>query len=386
MFIYVVKPKPMSVVIKTVSSKKDMKVFVRFANKLYKGNRYYVPSMPFDDLNTLDKDKNGAFDFCEAEYYLAYKNGQVAGRVAAIVNHKANQTWKVDQVRFGWIDFIDDIEVSSALLDAVVKFGKDRGMTQIVGPLGFTDFDPEGMLVEGFDRLSTMALIYNYPYYPEHMKRLGYYKETGWVEYRITIPDQLPDNHRRLSSLIKDRYGLKVRKMTRRQIRKENYGRKLFELINETYCVLYGYSLLSDKQIDQYVDLYLSLVDTKMLTFIENPEGELIAAGISIPSLSEALQKCNGEILPFGWWHIMKAMFWKKPDTLDLLLIGVRQDYQNKGVNSLLFVDLFENYKKMGFKYAETNANLETNAKVQAMWTPFEKELHKRRWVFGKEI
>lgn len=386
MFIYVVKPKPMSVVIKTVSSKKDMKVFVRFANKLYKGNRYYVPSMPFDDLNTLDKDKNGAFDFCEAEYYLAYKDGQVAGRVAAIVNHKANQTWKVDQVRFGWIDFIDDIEVSSALLDAVVKFGKDRGMTQIVGPLGFTDFDPEGMLVEGFDRLSTMALIYNYPYYPEHMKRLGYYKETGWVEYRITIPDQLPDNHRRLSSLIKDRYGLKVRKMTRRQIRNENYGRKLFELINETYCVLYGYSLLSDKQIDQYVDLYLSLVDTKMLTFIENPEGELIAAGISIPSLSEALQKCNGEILPFGWWHIMKAMFWKKPDTLDLLLIGVRQDYQNKGVNSLLFVDLFENYKKMGFKYAETNANLETNAKVQAMWTPFEKELHKRRWVFGKEI
>lgn len=376
----------MSVVIKTVSSKKDMKVFVRFANKLYKGNRYYVPSMPFDDLNTLDKDKNGAFDFCEAEYYLAYKDGQVAGRVAAIVNHKANQTWKVDQVRFGWIDFIDDIEVSSALLDAVVKFGKDRGMTQIVGPLGFTDFDPEGMLVEGFDRLSTMALIYNYPYYPEHMKRLGYYKETGWVEYRITIPDQLPDNHRRLSSLIKDRYGLKVRKMTRRQIRKENYGRKLFELINETYCVLYGYSLLSDKQIDQYVDLYLSLVDTKMLTFIENPEGELIAAGISIPSLSEALQKCNGEILPFGWWHMMKAMFWKKPDTLDLLLIGVRQDYQNKGVNSLLFVDLFENYKKMGFKYAETNANLETNAKVQAMWTPFEKELHKRRWVFGKEI
>ena len=386
MFIYVVKPKPMSVVIKTVSSKKDMKVFVRFANKLYKGDRYYVPSMPFDDLNTLDKDKNGAFDFCEAEYYLAYKDGQVAGRVAAIVNHKANQTWKVDQVRFGWIDFIDDIEVSSALLDAVVKFGKDRGMTQIVGPLGFTDFDPEGMLVEGFDRLSTMALIYNYPYYPEHMKRLGYYKETGWVEYRITIPDQLPDNHRRLSSLIRDRYGLKVRKMTRRQIRKENYGRKLFELINETYCVLYGYSLLSDKQIDQYVDLYLSLVDTKMLTFIENPEGELIAAGISIPSLSEALQKCNGEILPFGWWHIMKAMFWKKPDTLDLLLIGVRQDYQNKGVNSLLFVDLFENYKKMGFKYAETNANLETNAKVQAMWTPFEKELHKRRWVFGKEI
>ena len=376
----------MSVEIRKVSSRKELKAFVRFANNLYKGNKYYVPSMPFDDMNTFNKDKNGAFEFCDAELYLAYKDGKLAGRVAAIVNYKANESWKADQVRFGWIDFIDDIEVSAALLEAVCAFGRARGMKQIVGPLGFTDFDPEGMLVEGFDRLSTMALIYNHPYYPEHMVRHGYVKETGWVEYRITIPEQLPENHRRLSEIIKERYGLKLRKLSRRQIRKEDYGRKLFKLINETYCVLYGYSLLSDKQIDQYVDLYLSLIDTKMLTFIEDPKGDLIAAGISIPSLSEALQKCNGEILPFGWWHLLKTMFFKKPDTLDLLLIGVRPDYQNRGVNSLLFVDLFENYKKMGFKYAETNANLETNAKVQAMWHPFEKELHKRRWVFGKEL
>jgi hypothetical protein len=376
----------MSVEIRKVSSRKELKAFVRFANNLYKGNKYYVPSMPFDDMNTFNKDKNGAFEFCDAELYLAYKDGELAGRVAAIVNYKANESWKVDQVRFGWIDFIDDIEVSAALLEAVCAFGRARGMKQIVGPLGFTDFDPEGMLVEGFDRLSTMALIYNHPYYPEHMVRHGYVKETGWVEYRITIPEQLPENHRRLSEIIKERYGLKLRKLSRRQIRKEDYGRKLFKLINETYCVLYGYSLLSDKQIDQYVDLYLSLIDTKMLTFIEDPKGDLIAAGISIPSLSEALQKCNGEILPFGWWHLLKTMFFKKPDTLDLLLIGVRPDYQNRGVNSLLFVDLFENYKKMGFKYAETNANLETNAKVQAMWNPFEKELHKRRWVFAKEL
>ena len=376
----------MSVEIRKVSSRKELKAFVRFANNLYKGNKYYVPSMPFDDMNTFNKDKNGAFEFCDAELYLAYKDGELAGRVAAIVNYKANESWKVDQVRFGWIDFIDDIEVSAALLEAVSAFGRARGMKQIVGPLGFTDFDPEGMLVEGFDRLSTMALIYNHPYYPEHMVRHGYVKETGWVEYRITIPEQLPENHRRLSEIIKERYGLKLRKLSRRQIRKEDYGRKLFKLINETYCVLYGYSLLSDKQIDQYVDLYLSLIDTKMLTFIEDSKGDLIAAGISIPSLSEALQKCNGEILPFGWWHLLKTMFFKKPDTLDLLLIGVRPDYQNRGVNSLLFVDLFENYKKMGFKYAETNANLETNAKVQAMWHPFEKELHKRRWVFAKEL
>ena len=376
----------MSVTVKTVSTKKDFKTFVRFGNKLYKGNPYYVPSMPWDDLNTFDRNKNGAFEFSDAEFYLAYKDGNVVGRVAAIVNYKANEAWKVDQVRFGWIDFIDDIEVSKALLDAVVAFGKARGMKQIVGPLGFTDFDPEGMLVEGFDRVSTMALIYNYPYYPEHLKKLGYVKETGWVEYRITIPEQLPEKHVKFAEIVKDRYHLKVRKLTKRQIRTENYGQKLFQLINETYCVLYGYSLLSPKQIDMYVDVYLSLVDMKMLSFIENQEGELIAAGITIPSLAEALQKCNGEILPFGWWHLLKAMFWKKPDTLDLLLIGVRPDYQNKGVNSLLFVDLFQNYRKLGFKYAETNANLETNAKVQAMWTPFEKELHKRRWVFGKEI
>lgn len=378
--------KLMPIIIKTVTSRKDFNIFARFANKMYKGNRYYVPSMLFDDLNTFDKDKNGAFEFSEAEFYLAYKDGKPAGRVAAIINHKANASWNVQQVRFGWIDFIDDIEVSKALLDAVVAFGKSRGMTQIVGPLGFTDFDPEGMLVDGYDKLSTMALIYNHPYYPEHMTKLGYVKETGWVEYRLTLPDELPERHVTLAEAVKERYGLKVVKKTKAQIRKENYGQKIFELINQTYCKLYGYSLLSPRQIDQYVDMYLSMVDMNMLSFVENEEGDLVAAGITIPSLAKALQKCNGEILPFGWWHLMKAMFWKRPDTLELLLIGVRPDYQNKAVNSLIFVDLFENYRKIGFKYAETNANLETNLKVQAMWEPFEKEQHKRRWIFGKEI
>ena len=376
----------MSVQIKVVETKKDFKTFARFANKLYKGNRYYVPSMPLDDLATFDKKKNAAFEFSEAEFYLAYKEGNLVGRVAAIINHKANEAWKVKQVRFGWIDFIDDMEVSAALLDAVTAFGKARGMEQIVGPLGFTDFDPEGMLVEGFDRLSTMALIYNHPYYPEHMIKHGYYKETGWVEYRITIPETVSQRHSDIADAVQERYGLVIRKLSRRQIKKENYGRKLFQLINQTYCVLYGYSLLSEKQIDQYVDLYLSLVDTKMLCFVEDQKGDLIAAGITIPSLSEALQKCNGEIFPFGWWHLLKAMFIKKPDTLDLLLIGVRPDYQNRGVNALICKNLIETYRGMGFKYAETNANLESNEKIQAMWKPFEKEQHKRRWVFGKEL
>ena len=382
------KPKHinMSILIKAVTTRKELKTFVRFANKLYKGNRYYVPSMPFDDLNTLDKEKNGAFDFCDAEYYLAYKNGVLVGRVAAIVNHKANETWKVKQVRFGWFDFIDDMEVSAALLDAVIAFGRERGMTQIVGPLGFTDFDPEGMLVEGFDRLSTMALIYNHPYYPEHMKKLGYYKETGWLEYRITIPTEVPERHRRLAELVKERNNLTLRKLTRRQIRKENYGVKLFNLINDTYCKLYGYSLLSDRQIEQYVDLYLSLVDPRMLNFVEDENGDLIAAAITIPSLAEALQKCNGEIFPFGWWYLLKNMFIKKPDTLDLLLIGVRPDYQNKGVPTLVICDLIETFNRLGFRYAESNANLETNTSIQSLWGPFEKEQHKKRWVFGKDI
>jgi GNAT superfamily N-acetyltransferase len=292
----------------------------------------------------------------------------------------------VKQVRFGWFDFIDDLEVSKALLETVTAFGKARGMESVAGPLGFTDFDPEGMLVEGFDRVSTMALIYNHPYYPEHMKKHGYVKETGWLEYRITLPEELSERHRKLAQIVMERCTLKIVKKNRKQIMKERYGQKLFDLINKTYCVLYGYSLLSEKQIDQYVNMYLSLVDMDMLTFVENAEGELIATGISIPSLAEALQKCNGEIFPFGWWHLLKAMFLKKPDTLDLLLIGVRPDYQNRGVNSLMIYDLVNRYVKKGFKYAETNAMLETNEKIQAMWTPFEKELHKRRWVFGKEI
>lgn len=376
----------MSIQIKTVTSKKDLKTFVRFANKLYEDNKYYVPSMPFDDMDTFNPEENGAYDFSKAELYLAYKDGKVAGRVAAIINTRANEAWKVNQVRFGWIDFIDDMEVSGALLNAVSEFGRKHEMTQIVGPLGFTDFDPEGMMVEGYDRICTMALIYNHPYYPEHMKKHGYVKETGWKEYRITIPEKLPEKYDRVAELVHKKYDLKVKKFTTRQIRKDGYGRKFFELINNTYCDLYGFSVLSDKQIDKYVNLYLSLIVAKMLTFIEDKDGNLIAAGVSIPSLAEALQKCRGEIFPFGWWHLLKAMFLKRSDTVELLLIGVLPEWQRKGVVALLFQDLMKTYNSMGFKYAETNAMLEDNVKIHAMFEPFEKEIHKARWVFGKEL
>ena len=376
----------MSVIIKKVESGSAFKVFARFANKLYKGNKYYVPALIFDELGTFDRKKNGAYEFCDAEFYLAYKDGNVVGRVAAIINHKANESWNVKQVRFGWFDFIDDMEVSAALLDAVTEFGRKAGMTQVAGPLGFTDFDPEGMLVEGYDRISTMALIYNHPYYPEHMKKFGYFKETGWLEYRITLPEAVPERHMKIAEAVMERYGLSVSKKTRKQILKEGYGQKFFELINETYCKLYGFSLLTERQIKNYVDLYMNFADVNLLSFIEDKEGNLIAAGVSIPSLAEALQKCNGEIFPFGWVHILKALFWKRSDTVEFLLIGVKPEWQNKGINSLIICDLLKRYRENGFLYAETNANLETNTKIQAMWGPFEHEQHKKRWIFAKDI
>lgn len=376
----------MSVEIRKVQTKKELKEFIHFANDLYKGDEYYAPSLISDDYNTFDPKKNGAFDFCQAQMFLAYKEGKVAGRVMAIINNCANETWKVKQVRYGWIDFINDEEVAKALLDAVAAWGKERGMTDIAGPLGFTDFDPEGMLVEGFERVATMIGIYNYPYYPHILEKLGYTKETDWMEYRITIPDELPERYYKYADIVIAKNKLNVRKVTRRMVNKENYGRKFFKLINETYYKLYGFSLLSDKQIDAYTKLYLGLLDTRMVSFVENEKGELVAAGVTMPDLTAALQKCGGKLFPFGWFHLLKAIFWKPCDTLDMLLVGVREDYRGKGLNAVLVTDLYPRLKAMGFKYAETTAELETNDSIQAMWKYFEREQHKRRRVYAKKI
>lgn len=376
----------MSVEIRKVQTKKELKEFIHFANDLYKGDEYYAPSLISDDYNTFDPKKNGAFDFCQAQMFLAYKEGKVAGRVMAIINNRANETWKVKQVRYGWIDFINDEEVAKALLDAVAAWGKERGMTDIAGPLGFTDFDPEGMLVEGFERVATMIGIYNYPYYPQILEKLGYTKETDWMEYRITIPDELPERYYKYADIVIAKNKLNVRKVTRRMVNKENYGRKFFKLINETYYKLFGFSLLSDKQIDAYTKLYLGLLDTRMVSFIENENGELVAAGVTMPDLTAALQKCGGKLFPFGWFHLLKAIFWKPCDTLDMLLVGVREDYRGKGLNAVLVTDLYPRLKAMGFKYAETTAELETNVSIQAMWKYFEREQHKRRRVYAKKI
>lgn len=376
----------MAIIIKKVSSKKELKTFIRFNYELYKGNPYSVPDLYDDMLNTFSSKKNAAFEFCEAEYFLAYKDNKVVGRVAAIINNRANQTWDKKEVRFGWIDFIDDEEVSSALLKSVEDWGKQKGMDTITGPLGFTDMDAEGMLIEGFDQLGTMATIYNYPYYPQHMEKLGFEKDADWVEFKLYVPDQLPEKFVRISEIILQKYKLKIKKLTRKEIKEKHYGQKIFDLINEAYAPLYGFSKMTQGQIDQYVNTYLPLLDLRMVSIVETEDGELVAAGISMASLSKALQKAKGRILPFGWFYLLKALFIKRPKVLDLLLVGVKPEYQSKGVNALLFYDLVPTFKKMGFVYGESNPELEENKKVQAQWSAFESVQHKRRRAFKKAI
>ena len=374
----------MAVIIKKVTTNKDLKTFIRFNYELYKNNPYSVPDLLDDMMNTFNRKKNAAFEFCEAEYFLAYKEGKLVGRVAAIINRRANETWKKNEVRFGWIDFIDDLEVSKALLDQVEAWGKERNMEAMVGPLGFTDMDAEGMLVEGFDQLSTMATIYNYPYYPEHMEKLGFQKEADWVEFKLTVPEQLPEKFVRISEIILQKYKLKIKKLNRKELKEKNYGQRIFDLINEAYSPLFGFSKMTQGQIDQYVKMYLPLIDLRMVSIVEDEAGELIAAGITMPSLSEALQKAKGKMFPFGWYHLAKALFIQRPKVLDLLLIAVKPEYQSKGVNALLFYDLVPIYNQMGFKFGESNPELELNKKVQAQWSAFESEQHKRRRAFKK--
>lgn len=377
----------MSIEIKKVCSKRDLKTFIRFNYKLYKDNPYSVPDLYEDMLGTFDKQKNAALEFCEADYFLAMREGKPVGRVAAIINHRANETWKKKEVRFGWIDFVDDEEVSRALIDTVKEWGKSRGMDTITGPLGFTDLDAEGMLVEGFDELSTMATIYNYPYYPLHMERLGMEKAADWVEMKITIPDAIPEKHRRISEIIARKYDLHVRKIkNKKEIRESGVATRIFELINDAYAPLFGFSRMTERQIQQYVDTYVPLLDFRMVSIVENAAGEIVAVGISMASLSEALQKARGRLFPFGWWHLLKALKWKRPKVLDLLLVGVRPDYQGKGVNALLFTDLIPVYQQLGFEYAESNPELEANDKVQNQWQYFETKQHKRRRCYKQPI
>ena len=379
-----------SVEIKKVEGKKALRTFIDFHYDLYKGSEYDVPNLFQDELNTLSPDKNAAFEFCEAEYYIAYKDGKPAGRVAAIINNKANERWGRKAVRFGWIDFIDDREVSAALLGAVEDYGRAHGMTEIVGPLGFTDMDPEGMLTFGFDQLGTMPTIYNYPYYPEHMEGMdGYVKDNDYVEYKLFVPEKVPEKYAKIAAMIEKRYDLHVKKITKRDIYKNGYGKKIFDLINMTFKDLYGYSELTDRQIEQYINMYFSFVDLNLITLVEDHScgNKLVGIGITIPSLSHALQKCRrGRLLPFGWWHVLRAVKFHKTDIVDLLLLGVLPEYRAKGVNAMMFADLIPRYYEYGFKWGESQVEMETNEGVQSQWDYLETEHHKRRRCYKKEL
>ena len=379
-----------SIQIKRVETKKDLKRFIEFHYDLYKGNPYDVPNLYSDEVNTLSKNKNAAFDFCEAEYYLALKEGKIVGRVAAIINHKANEKWKKKDVRFGWIDFIDDIEVSRALFEAVEEYGRKKGMDDIVGPLGFTDMDPEGMLTWGFDKLGTMATIYNYEYYPQHMEKLGgWEKDNDYVEYYLVVPEKSPEKYTKIAEMVEKRYNLHVRKLTKKDIFQGGYGKKLFDLINLTYSDLYGFSELTDRQIDQYVKMYFPLADLDLVTVIEdgNKDNQLAGLGITIPSLSRALQKCRrGRLFPFGWWHLLRAIKFHKTDGVDLLLMGFLPEYRSKGANALLFADLIPRYVNYGFKWGETQVEMESNEGVQSQWGPLDPINHKKRRCYRSSL
>ena len=376
----------MSIEIKEVRTRRELRRFVNFPELLYKDNPYYVPPLVFDQMDTLDQKKGAAQEFCDSKLYLAYKDGKLAGRVAAIVNHLANKQWDHKEVRFGWYDFIDDPEVAKALMDKVEEFGRQYGMESVVGPLGFTDFDPEGLLVEGFDRLSTMALIYNHPYYVEYIENMGFTKDADWIEFKIYMPEKLPERIDRLCTLIQERNNVHLRQITRKIIKEEDYGHKIFKAINECYKNLYNFTVLPDHMADKYLDFYLSILDLRFISVVENEKNELVAFGITMPSIVRALQKCRGRLFPIGWWHVLKSLFWRREEGVEMLLVGVLPEYQNTGINSLVQADMFRKYTQFGVKWAETNAILETNTKNQGQFKDYNPECKKRRRSYIKKL
>ncbi len=376
----------MSVTVRAIpATKKELTRYVQFGIDLYKGNPYFVPPLIFDDVNTLLPEKNPAFDFSEAQAFMAYRDGKPVGRITAIINRMLNGKTGRKEARFGFVDFIDDPKVSSALFNAAEQWARDRGMTDMIGPMGFSDMDHEGMLVEGFDEMGTMATIYNYPYYPEHMDKMGYRKDTDWIEFRITIPERLPEKMERIAEIVLNKYKLKIKKFTSAKQVKEQYGEALFKLINEAYAELYGYSPLTDRQIDYYIDMYLGFLKLDYVSIVVDSDENLVGVGISMPSMTKALQKSKGKLFPFGWWHLLKALKGHN-DVVDLMLIAVKPEYQSKGVNSLFFYDLCNLFIRDGVRYAETNLELEENIHVQSQWEYFDRRQHRRRRAYRKSL
>lgn len=377
----------MSIEIKQISlAPKELTKFVDFQIKHYEGNDCFVPPLVSDDVNTLCPDKNPAYDFCKCACWMAYRDGLPVGRIAAIINTAVNERTGRKDGRFGFVEFIDDDEVVDALFATASDWLRHEGMDHIVGPLGFTDMDYEGMLIEGFDRLGTMATIYNYDYYPRHMERMGFVKEADWVEFLVKVPDEIPEKMKRVSEIVRRRFGLHTVELTSRKKLKEQYGHALFDVINEAYDKLYGYSPLTPRQIDHYIDMYLGLIRLDGVCVIVDKDDRLVGVGISVPSLSRALQKSKGRIFPMGWLPLIKALKFNKTEYVDLMLVAIKPEYQGKGVNALLFENLIPSFQKCGFVAAETNPELETNSNVQSQWEYFDYEQHKRRRSFIKPL
>lgn len=373
--------------IKKVTTKREMNDFVEFPETIYKDCPYYVPDLEMDVRNMFNPKKNAGLECSEIQAFVAYdSNVHPVGRIAGIINHRANEKWKTQNVRFGFFDFVDDLEVSSALLEAVIQWGKERNTTSIQGPMGITDFDKEGMLIEDFDRLGSMNTYYNYAYYPQHMEALGYEKEVDWVQVRIQIPSEIPTKYARVARLSKEMFDLKVKKITDKDITRGGYGHKIFQLLNTAYSPIFGFTEFTDRQIDDFIKMYLSLVDKRLVTVVENEKDEVIGVAVSMCSLSHALRKSGGKLFPFGWYYLLKALKWKPEPMADLLLIAVRPDYQMLGVNALFFDDLIPIYNQYGIEWAETGPQLEDNVRELTQWKPLNPTFIKRRRCYKKKL
>jgi GNAT superfamily N-acetyltransferase len=373
--------------IQEVTNDNQLEQFIQFYYDLYRGNQYAVPFLYADEKATLSRSKNPSFECCDAAYFLALKDGHVVGRIAAIINRRANERWNRRQVRFGWFDFIDDLEVSTALLRAAEDWGRKQGMTEIAGPLGFIDTDREGMLIDGFDELATMYVNYNYPYYPRHMEQIGgFEKDNDYVELKVRVPEVVPAKFAKITEMVRRRYGLRVHKFTRNELIRQGMGRQVFDLLNATYKDLYGFSQLSDSQIDKLVNDYIKIADLNLVTAIMDGD-HMVGFGITFPSFSRALQKTrDGRFLPFGWWHLLKILKWHRTDTVDLLLIGVLPEYRGKGANALIFDDLIRQFQAYGFTWAETGPQMESNESVLSQWQYLESRQHRRHRCYKKMI
>jgi GNAT superfamily N-acetyltransferase len=369
--------------IRQVKTKGDLSKFVYFPNKFYKGNPYFVPELISDEFNNLNPEKNPAYEHSEAAQWLAYKDGKLVGRVMALMNHNINALWGKKQARFSRLDFVDDEEVSAALLKQAEAWAREKGAEEIVGPMGFCDFDKEGMLIEGFEELSTFVTYYNHPYYQKHVEAFGFAKEVDWVEYRLTVPDKVDPKIARIAQMVQEKTGCKMLEFKKAKDVLP-WGQETFKLLGEAYKELYGYIPLTQKQVDMYIRQFFGFVNPAFIKGVLDQQGKLVGIGITIPSLSKAMQRCGGKLFPFGFIHLLRAI--KKNDTIDMYLVAIKPELQNTGIAAMIMDSVYKEAVKRGYKYGESNPELEYNDKVQAMWKFYPRRQHRRRRVFIKHL